>query len=414
MAEKSRRAVSRSDLAEILSVRIHRALQPHRIAVLLETTPGQLTSFETNDSAPLTVSGRAPALLAIARSGRAKELVPKDWISGAFDSLGDLQPECLVPIVGRSEDLRGMIALGPKLSEEPYSNADLRLLQSAATQAGVALENISMGEDIAVRLQAEKMAARELDIARSVQSKLLPDSAPELSSLECVGRCIQARQVGGDFYDFLEYAPGKIGLVLADIAGKGISAALLMANLQAHLRSHRLVEPGDIVEALASVNRLFRKSIEVGGFATLFLGFYDDSSSVLTYANCGHAPPVVMLRDGTVRRLEATATVLGAFADWRCEIEEVKIEAGDVAVFYSDGITEAENESGELFGEARLLELLQGCRGLNADQMLETIIGSVLHFSHNEQLDDITLVVAQSKAVRTVMPRAASSRHLTQ
>ncbi len=147
-----------------------------------------------------------------------------------------------------------------------------------------------MAEDIAVRLQAEQIAARELDIARSVQSKLLPDAAPVLTSLQCVGRCLQAKQVGGDFYDFLEYAPGKLGLVLADIAGKGISAALLMANLQAHLRSHRVMSPADIETALASVNRLFRNGIEVGSFATLFLGFYDDMSNILTYANCGHAP----------------------------------------------------------------------------------------------------------------------------
>src|SRR5207302_8153895 len=141
----------------------------------------------------------------------------------------------------------------------------------------------------------------------------------------------------------------KVGLVLADIAGKGISAALLMANLQAHLRSHRIESASDIQSTLASVNRVFRKSIEVGSFATLFFGFYDDAAGVLSYANCGHAPPVVMRRDGRVHRLEATATVLVAFPDWECGVEEVTIEPGDVVVLYSDGITEAES-NGEQFG----------------------------------------------------------------
>jgi len=106
--------------------------------------------------------------------------------------------------------------------------------------------------------------------------------------------------------------------------------------------------------------------------------------------------------------------VVGAFADWSCDVEEVKIEEGDVVVFYSDGITEAENGNGEQFGEARLLELLHGCRGLSADQLLETIIGAVLDFSRNEQLDDITLVVAQSKSIPKILQRPASSTHLTQ
>jgi serine phosphatase RsbU (regulator of sigma subunit) len=414
MAEKSRRATSRAELAEVLRVRIYQALQPTQIAVLLESSPGRLELFSESGQPPIIIDAKGSALAALAKSGRARELESKDWDSGALKGLSQLRPECLVPMVGRAEGLRGLLALGPKLSEEPYSTDDLRLLQSAAAQAGVALENISLAEDIAERLQAERLAEHELQIARSVQSRLLPGSAPVLTSLNCVGRCIQAKQVGGDFYDFLEYGPGKVGLVLADIAGKGMSAALLMANLQAQLRSHRVVDPGDIEEALASVNSLFRKSIEVGGFATLFLGFYDDASNVLTYANCGHAPPVVMRSNGLVHRLEATATVLGAFADWDCNVEEVKIEEGDVLVLYSDGITEAENENGEQFGEARLLELLHGCRGLSADQLLEAIIGSVLDFSHDEQLDDITLVVAQSKSVPKIRQQEASSSHPTQ
>ena len=127
--------------------------------------------------------------------------------------------------------------LGPRLSEEPYSGEDKRLLDFVANQAGAALENIAMAESMAERLEADRRAAQEMDIARQVQSKLLPQKAPVLQTLDYAGTCIQARAVGGDYYDFLDLGEGRVGFVLADVAGKGISAALLMANLQAHLRS---------------------------------------------------------------------------------------------------------------------------------------------------------------------------------
>jgi serine phosphatase RsbU (regulator of sigma subunit) len=365
----------------------------------LRNSAERLESFQANASSAISLDAGSLGLKSLGRSGKALELSEADLLRPDLQQLAPLRPEYLVPIVGRMEQLRGLLALGPKLSEEPYSSGDIRLLQSAAAQAGVALENISLAEDIAQRLHSERMAAHELEIARKVQSKLLPGVAPVLTSLECVGRCIQAKQVGGDFYDFIEYGDGKIALVLADIAGKGISAALLMANLQAHLRSHRISSPREIPAALESVNQQFHKSIEVGGFATLFLGFYDDASGLLSYANCGHAPAVVMRRDGKVLRLESTATVLGAFADWHCDVEEVHLGEEDVVVLYSDGITEAENERGDLFGEARLLELLHGCKGLNADQLLSAIIGGALDFSRNQQMDDITLVIAKALAV---------------
>jgi sigma-B regulation protein RsbU (phosphoserine phosphatase) len=398
MAELSRRSTSRSELVALMGQHVQKALHPSILMVFLENSAGHLESANS-ESSTVVLGSSSRALRALLASGKVLELGADDLSKDEFRDLAPLRPECLVPIIGRTERLQGVLTLGAKLSEEPYSRADLRLLQFAARQAGVALENISLAEDIAQRLHTERMAAHELEIAREVQSKLLPDSSPVLASLDCVGRCIQAKQVGGDFYDFIEYGGGKIALVLADIAGKGISAALLMANLQAHLRSHRISSPQEIAAALASVNQHFRKSIEVGGFATLFLGFYDDATGVLTYANCGHAPAVVMRKDGRVLRLESTATVIGAFADWRCDLEEVHLGEEDVLVLYSDGITEAEDEQGDLFGEARLLELLHGCKGLSADHLLNAIIGGALDFSRNQQMDDITLVIAKALAV---------------
>jgi Serine phosphatase RsbU, regulator of sigma subunit len=407
MAERLRRATSRSQLVELLRQHLERALHPVTLMILIEDLNGRLGSSQDTAPSSLTVDASASCLKALGHSGKALEVAEEDWEKEEFKDFAPLRPECLVPIIGRTDRLLGLLVLGAKFSEEPYSSGDLRLLQSAARQAGLALENISLAEDIAQRLQAEAMAARELAIAREVQSKLLPEASPVLTSLECVGRCIQAKQVGGDFYDFIEYGAGKVALVLADIAGKGISAALLMANLQAQLRSQRISSPEDIPAALESVNRQFRKSIELGGFATLFFAFYDDVTGVMTYANCGHAPAVVMRQDGRVHRLESTATVIGAFADWQCELERVDLGESDVLVLYSDGITEAEDHDGELFGEARLLEMLNGCKGLSAGRLLDVVIGGALDFSSNQQIDDITLVVAKSLGVSAAQPRGS-------
>ena len=162
----------------------------------------------------------------------------------------------------------------------------------------MALENIALAEKMAERLEAERHAAQEMDIARQVQSKLLPQKMPPLATLEYAGDCLQARAVGGDYYDFLDLGPGRVGFVLADIAGKGISAALLMANLQANLRSQYATALDNLPQLLQSVNRLFYESTEPNNYATLFFATYDDATRRLTYVNCGHNPPVLLRRDG--------------------------------------------------------------------------------------------------------------------
>ena len=151
--------------------------------------------------------------------------------------LAPFQSGCLVAMLGRDGRLLGLLALGPRLSEEPYSGEDKRLLASVASQAGMALENFRLAEDIAEKLEAERRTTREMEIAKEVQTRLLPQGAPVLQTLECAGRCLQAARVGGDYFDFLELGREQVGLVLADVSGKGVHAALLVANLQAHLRS---------------------------------------------------------------------------------------------------------------------------------------------------------------------------------
>src|SRR5262245_53818303 len=176
---------------------------------------------------------------------------------------------------------------------------------------------------------------REIEIAREVQRSLFPQRIPELRNVQLVACCIQARSVGGDYYDFLDLGPDRVGLVLGDVSGKGIPAALRMANLQAYLRVLADTAPQDPLRVVRQVNRSLWQNTPPGHFATLFFGIFADATRRLTYINCGHNPPLCLRRDGAIERLGATATVLGAFEEWECALGRTQLSPGDLFVAYS-------------------------------------------------------------------------------
>jgi len=249
---------------------------------------------------------------------------------------------------------------------------------------------------IAEKIETERRAAQELDIAKQVQARLFPQTLPPLKTLEYAGVCRQARQVGGDYYDFLDLGSERLGFVIGDISGKGIAAALLMANLQANLRSQSAIAVDQPQRLLRSVNQLFCENTTDGAFATLFFAEYDDATRRLRYANCGHLAALLLRCNDAIERLESTATVLGVFKRWDCEIGETQIFPGDILALYTDGITESFNDAGEQFGEERLAAALCRDRTLSSDDLLNTIVDKVRQFSPREQQDDITLIVAKS------------------
>jgi serine phosphatase RsbU (regulator of sigma subunit)/catechol 2,3-dioxygenase-like lactoylglutathione lyase family enzyme len=250
---------------------------------------------------------------------------------------------------------------------------------------------------IAERSETERRAAQELEIAKQVQAGLFPQTLPPLKTLEYAGICIQARKVGGDYYDFLNLGQQRLGFVIGDISGKGIAAALLMANLQANLRSQCALALDQPQRLMCSVNQLFCDNTPDGSFATLFFAEYDDATSCLRYANCGHLPALLLRSDYTVERLEATATVLGIFKDWDCEIGESQLRPGDTFALYTDGITESYNSADEQFGEERLIEAVQRHHGSSSQAALALIVEEVQRFSPHEQHDDITLIIAKHR-----------------
>lgn len=250
----------------------------------------------------------------------------------------------------------------------------------------------------AERAEAERRAAQEFEIAKQVQARLFPQDSPALRTLEYAGTCRQARQVGGDYYDFLATGRERVCLVVGDVAGKGIGAALLMANLQANLRSQCAMGLDELAHLMQSVNRLFCENTPDHAYATLFFSEYDDQTGRLRYANCGHLPGLIVRADGEVERLDSTATVLGRFPCWECSIGETSLFAGDTLALYTDGVTEAYNRSEEEFGEQRLLDCLKRHRNCSASELVLAVIDELDGYSPHEQQDDITLIVAKCRS----------------
>jgi len=252
----------------------------------------------------------------------------------------------------------------------------------------------------AEKLEAERRTAQELEIAKRVQARLFPQTLPRLTTLGYAGICVQAREVGGDYYDFLSLGRDRFGIVIGDTSGKGIGAALLMANLQANLRSQSATALDQPQRFLESVNQLFHANTAESSYATLFFAEYDDRSRRLRYANCGHYAPVLLRADGRCERLDSTGTVLGLFREWQCSVEECQLAPGDILALYTDGITEAFNADDETdeFGEDRLIEALRSNCEREPQSILDTVVDEVRRFSPGEQHDDITLIIAKCKA----------------
>jgi serine phosphatase RsbU (regulator of sigma subunit)/predicted enzyme related to lactoylglutathione lyase len=251
--------------------------------------------------------------------------------------------------------------------------------------------------EIAKKQEADRLATQEMEIAREVQARLFPQMVLPVETLDYAGICVQAHQVGGDYYDFLKLGEGRLGLVVGDIAGKGIAAALLMASLQANLRSQCASTSGEALDALKSVNQLFYENTIDSAYATLFFADYDVKTRRLRYVNCGHLSGLVIREDGSFERLESTTPVLGLFKNWEGSTGECTLSSGETFALYTDGITESFDDRGEEFGEQRLIESLRRHRKKASQAMVDSVVEDVKKFSPLEQFDDITLIVAKGK-----------------
>jgi phosphoserine phosphatase RsbU/P len=250
---------------------------------------------------------------------------------------------------------------------------------------------------LAQKVEAERRAAQEIEIAKQVQARLFPQIHPEAKTLEYAGLCLQARQVGGDYFDFLDLGQQRLGLVIGDVSGKGIAAALLMANLQANLRSQCALALTHPELFLRSVNRLFYDNTTDSAYASLFFAEYDDDTQRLRYANCGHLSALILRPDESFIRLDSNSTLLGLFQDWECNIAECELHSGDLLALYTDGVTEAHDDKGEEFGEESLIAQLRQYHQEPCQSAVEAITNAVRSLNPTDQHDDITLILAKCR-----------------
>jgi sigma-B regulation protein RsbU (phosphoserine phosphatase) len=362
----------------------------------------------------------------------------------------------LLPVASK-EQLLGIVSLGARLGDLPFSSEDKQMLSTVAAQVAFALENAKLFE----RRAEEEHLRRELEMATEVQRRIFPECAPDTDTLELAGACTPARGVGGDYYDFLLLEGGRVGVAVADVAGKGISAALLMSIVQASLRSQAQSANGRLAELVASMNTLLQKSSGTASYATFFYAQFDPASRLMTYVNAGHNPPMLFrardssgeagdgashhegashpdgashmdgashsdgvrgiaddlqksslvgagsaiairpeaaATDARVELLDAGGPVIGLFEHFTYEQASVPVARGDVLVAFTDGVTEALNPEGEEFGEARLRQLVAAGAHLPAAALHAHIVAEVSAFCRDApQHDDLTLVVAKVK-----------------
>jgi phosphoserine phosphatase RsbU/P len=255
----------------------------------------------------------------------------------------------------------------------------------------------NLGRLIVVAKESERMQA-ELEIARQVQARLFPSAPPTLKGLELAAVCKPARTVSGDYYDYLSVSDRAVAFAIGDVAGKGISAALLMAAIQSTMRTQltgAAPEGLSTASLVATLNRQLYATTGAEKYATFFFALYDDARHALTYTNAGHLSPLLMRR-GEFRTLEPTGTVVGLFPSVTYGEETVPFEAGDILVTYTDGIAEPENVYGEMFGEDRLKDLLLRYAHTDSSEIIARVMEAVIHWTGEGELqDDMTMLVAQ-------------------
>jgi phosphoserine phosphatase RsbU/P len=370
-------------------------------------------------SAPIEVDLSDPQCWLTKQPGRYKSTFDNPEIC----LLRELNTALLVPIASKNT-LWGIISLGPKMSEISYSQEDKRMLTAVALQIAFAIENSNL---IQHAIEEQKLK-KDLEMATEVQRRLFPQIPPQIWEAEVAGSCFPARGVAGDYYDFIQLNHDKVGIAIADVAGKGLSAALLMSVVQASLRS-QVACVSSLTELVATMNQLLYHSTSSNSYATFFYGEYNWKDQTLTYVNAGHNPPILvrqirhevteLVAPASIVNLRRSSTAIATLPEINqittqaqclqlqtggpvigllelCTYQQatIQLQSGDVLVAFTDGVTEALNNAGEEFGESRLEELILGNLHLSAEALKSTIISYLEQWCLNTpQHDDITVVV---------------------
>jgi phosphoserine phosphatase RsbU/P len=415
LSEQARTFTETEPLLRTITERIGQTLHVERISFLLRQ--GKLFQLQYAQGIPDGVDVSLPEnsstmrALAVDRSPkRVYREHPDPWLALAAPAevavLDRLGAELLLPLPGRAS-LIGVMALGPKLSEEPYSRSDRRLLSSVALQTGLAIENSALVHHLAQESAQRQRFDREIEIARQVQERLLPQIYPLVKGIDFAGYSRTAQEVGGDYYDFIALETGRLGIAIGDVSGKGISSALLMASIRAALHGLTFSGTLSLARIIEGLNRIIYDSSTSNRFVTFFFGEYDPSTRTLDYVNAGHNAPVLLRPTAPgqdsfcspegpcmVQRLETGGPVLGIFTDVQYEQGQLQLQPYDALIAYTDGISEAMTSGYEEWGEDRLIAAAKKNAHRTAQEIVTAVVESTDRFTAGaEQNDDLSLVV---------------------
>src|ERR671913_336604 len=361
-----------------------------------EEVPEPVVETTVQESGPeLEIAPNDPIVAYFASASGVVEIDKLDLDSPALRAMKEADIKVVVPLVSQGE-LIGLLNLGPRLSQQEYSADDRKLLNDLATQTAPAVQVAQLVRQQQQQAQERERIEQELRVARLIQQTLLPKEVPELGGWDVAAFYRPAREVGGDFYDFLEFEDGHLGIIVGDVTDKGVPAALVMATTRSMLRAsaQRLDSPGEV---LKRVNDVIVRDIPPNMFITCLYAILDPETGLLRYANAGHDLPYRRrTSNGGAEELRATGMPLGLLPGMSYEEKEIVLERGETVLFYSDGLVEAHDPEREMFGFPRLQGLV-GAHRSDGQEMVNFLLSELSRFTGGdwEQEDDITLVTLE-------------------
>lgn len=361
---------------------------------------GVLMTLEGEDLVARAVRGEGFRISSAVRDRvvreRASLLVRDTALDEAFkarDSIVGQQIQSVMAVPLQTNDrVIGLVNVDSRSFARPFTPDDLDLLTVLANVAAIRIEQ----QRLALVEQQERIISRDLEQAAVIQQRLLPREAPTVPGFELAGHNLPCRTVGGDYFDFFPYPDGRVGLVLGDVSGKGMPAALLMTALKGGVQVLLTDPPDDVPLLMSRLDRVVAANFPRNRFVSLFFGLLDSKTGQMTYCNAGHNPPLLVRADGTVERLPSCGTILGIFPDLGYAVKTAELRPGDALTLFSDGVTEEQNPAGEEFGEARLASLIVEKAKLGAIELVEAIRQTVLAWAAGAPAaDDVTVLIAR-------------------
>jgi serine phosphatase RsbU (regulator of sigma subunit) len=398
VSEFLRRTATQPDRASLWASLIESLSQGLKISKVVPVEYSEEEGFKlvSGDRLPFEISQQ---LLNLLREAKGPVLVDELLATSEtalkdeeIDWLRSNKMSVILPL-HTGDRLRGLIALDEKEGGEQYAAEEVQVLSNLADQVAVTLDNLSLLEE-----NLEKRRLQEqLNLARDIQQGFLPQSIPDTPGIEVAATSLFSLEVAGDYYDVMSGSDGRTVFAVGDVSGKGAGAAMIMANLQASLRALVRVD-ADLAEMVAGINDIIFENTPTESYITFFTGVYDSSNRELRYINAGHNPPFLIRgRSGKVQELTVGGLILGMMPGASYDTERIKLQANDLLVLFTDGVTEAMNDSEEEFGEERLLKTVHDNIHLGTEEIVSAVRRKVIKFTGSEHFDDdFTMLIVRA------------------